>query len=56
MLLGSFKVGGQKVFSETVELYMVLETKNAQYLSENILVKKGKNTIKKSLKSTIIYR
>lgn len=55
MLLSSFKVGGFKVFGEPVELNMVPETKNALHLSENIIERKEKSTIKKNLKSTILY-
>ena len=55
MLLSSFKVGGYKVFGEPVELNMVPETKNALHLSENIIERKEKSTIKKNLKSTILY-
>ncbi|HHT99115.1 MAG TPA: ATP-binding protein, partial [Acholeplasma sp.] len=55
MLLSSFKVGGFKVFGEPVELNMVPETKNALHLSENIIEHKEKSTIKKNLKSTILY-
>lgn len=55
MLLSSFKVGGFKVFGEPVELNMVPETKNATHLSENIIEHKEKSTIKKNLKSTILY-
>lgn len=55
MLLSSFKVGGFKVFGEPVELNMIPETKNALHLSENIIERKEKSTIKKNLKSTILY-
>ena len=55
MLLSNFKVGGYKVFGELVELNMVPETKNALHLSENIIERKEKLTIKKNLKSTILY-
>lgn len=55
MLLNSFKVGGYKVFGKPVELNMVPQTKNVQFLSENIIIKKDKGYIKKNLKSAIIY-
>lgn len=55
MLLCYFKVGGYKVFGEPVELNMVPETKNSQYLTENIIERNEKLTIKKNLKSAIIY-
>jgi|GEM_PF-1703384 AAA15 family ATPase/GTPase len=55
MLLSSFKVGGYKVFGQPVELKMVPKTKNALHLSENIIVHKEKTTIKKNLKSAILY-
>jgi uncharacterized protein len=55
MLLSSFKVGGYRVFGEPVELNMVPATKNATHLLENTIERKEKTTIKKNLKSTILY-
>lgn len=55
MLLSHFKVGGYKVFGEPVALSMIPETKNALHLSENIIKRKHKSTLKKHLKSAILY-
>ncbi len=48
MLLNNFKVSGFKVFNELVEFNMVPQTRNYQFLSENLIG--GRN-----LKSSLVY-
>jgi len=55
MILNSFKVGWYKVFGAPVELNMVSETKNTQYLSENIIVRKEKILLKKIKKCDYLW-
>jgi len=55
-MLCNFKVGGFKVFGETVELNLVPETKNTQHLSENVIIIDKNNVSRnKFLKTSIIY-